>query len=56
MISVMNFQEAPGLEISMSYIYVVLPVSSVLMFLYLIRNRLRIIKGVENESDSSTAH
>jgi len=56
MTQVMTFQEAPGLEISMSYIYAVIPVSSVLMFLYLVRNTLHIIKGEEIASDSSAAH
>ena len=32
----MTFQESPGLEISMSYIYAVIPVSTTLMLLYLI--------------------
>ena len=45
MTEVMTFQESPGLGISMSYVYAVIPVSSVLMFLYLVRNTLLIIKG-----------
>ncbi len=45
MTQVMTFQESPGLEISMSYVYVVIPVSAVLMFLYLVRDTLRIVKG-----------
>lgn len=45
MTQVMTFQESPGLEISMSYIYVVIPVSAVLMLLYLIRDTLRMFKG-----------
>jgi TRAP-type C4-dicarboxylate transport system permease small subunit len=45
MTEVMTFQESPGLEISMSYIYVVIPVSSVLMLLYLIRDTIRLVKG-----------
>lgn len=45
MTEVMTFQESPGLGISMSYIYAVIPVSSVLMLLYLFRDTLRIIKG-----------
>ena len=45
MTQVMTFQESPGLEISMSYIYVVIPVSAVLMLLYLIRDTSRILKG-----------
>ena len=45
MTEVMTFQESPGLGISMSYIYAVIPVSSVLMMLYLFRDTLRIFKG-----------
>ena len=45
MASVMTFQTAPGLEISMSYIYAVIPFSSVLMFLYLVSQTLHILKG-----------
>lgn len=45
MTEVMTFQESPGLGISMSYIYAVIPVSAVLMMLYLIRDTLRILRG-----------
>ncbi len=45
MTEVMTFQESPGLGISMSYVYAVIPVSAVLMMLYLIRDTLRIFKG-----------
>ncbi len=45
MTEIMTFQESPGLEISMSYIYVVIPISCVLMMLYLFRDTVRIIKG-----------
>ena len=47
MTQVMTFQVSPGLEISMSYIYVVIPISATLMLLYLIRDTLRFIKGDE---------
>lgn len=47
MTEVMTFQESPGLEISMSYIYVVIPTSAVLMFLYLIRDTIKVFKGGE---------
>ncbi len=53
MVRVMTFQEAPGLEISMSYVYAVIPVSSVLMMLYLIRNTLRFFKGDDNTTQES---
>jgi TRAP-type C4-dicarboxylate transport system permease small subunit len=47
MAETMTFQTSPGMEISMSYIYAVIPISSVLMLLYLIRDTLRLIKGEE---------
>lgn len=53
MVQVMTFQEAPGLEISMSYVYAVIPVSSVLMLLYLIRNTLRLFKGNDPTAQGS---
>ena len=51
MVQVMSFQTSPGLEIPMSYIYAVIPVSGSLMLLYLIRDTLRFLKGedVKNE-------
>ena len=51
MAQVMSFQTSPGLDISMSYIYAVIPVSGSLMLLYLIRDTLRFLKGedVKNE-------
>ena len=47
MTQVMTFQESPGLEISMSYIYAVIPISCVLMGLYLLRDTIRFFKGGE---------
>ena len=37
----------------MSYVYAVIPVSSVLMLLYLIRNTLRLLKGNESTAQGS---
>ena len=45
MTRVMTFQMAPGLDISMSWVYFVIPLSSVLMLLYLVKDTVRIIKG-----------
>ena len=45
MVKVMTFQESPGLEISMSYVYAVIPISCVLMLLYLLRDTIRLFKG-----------
>jgi TRAP-type C4-dicarboxylate transport system permease small subunit len=45
MTRVMTFQMAPGLDISMSWVYVVIPLSSVLMLLYLVKDTVRIVKS-----------
>jgi len=45
MTRVMTFQMAPGLDISMSWVYFVIPLSSVLMLLYLVKDTVRIIKS-----------
>jgi TRAP-type C4-dicarboxylate transport system permease small subunit len=43
----MTFQTSPGLDIPMSYIYAVIPVSAVLMLLYMIRDTLLFCAGKE---------
>ncbi|MGE4296898.1 MAG: TRAP transporter small permease [Desulfovibrionaceae bacterium] len=45
MTSIMTFQTAPGLGISMSWVYSVLPVSAALMMLYLFKDTVRIVKA-----------
>jgi len=45
MTRVMTFQTSPGMEISMSWIYSVIPLSAVLMLLYLARDTVRIVKS-----------
>ncbi len=44
MTKTMTFQMSPGLDISMSYVYSVIPLSCALMLLYVIRDTARIIK------------
>lgn len=44
MTSIMTFQLSPGLNLPMSWVYVVIPLSSVLMLLYLLRDSVRIVK------------
>ncbi len=44
MTSIMTFQTAPGLGISMSWVYAVIPLSAALMLLYLIKDSLMIIR------------
>lgn len=46
MTSIMTFQRAPGLDIPMSWVYVIIPVSCVLMLLYLFRETLRIFRNI----------
>jgi len=46
MMQVMTFQISPGLEIPMSWVYSVIPISSVLMLLYLVKDTVRIVRDV----------
>ncbi len=50
MTSVMTFQTAPGLGISMSSVYVIIPVSACLMLLYLLKDTVRIFKAIKNHN------
>ncbi|WP_027184528.1 TRAP transporter small permease [Desulfovibrio inopinatus] len=43
MTSIMTFQTAPGLGISMSWVYAVIPLSAALMLLYLIKDTMTIV-------------
>lgn len=52
MTSIMTFQRAPGLDIPMSWVYVVIPVSSVLMLLYLLKDTIRIVKNFGKRANS----
>lgn len=52
MTSIMTFQRAPGLDIPMSWVYVVIPVSCVLMLLYLVKDTVRIVKNFGKRADS----
>ena len=45
MTQVMTFQISPGLQLPMSYIYSVIPLSSLLMLLYLIKGTINIVAG-----------
>jgi TRAP-type C4-dicarboxylate transport system permease small subunit len=47
MAEVMTFQTSPGLDIPMSYIYAAIPLSAVLMLLYMIRDTLWFCTGRE---------
>jgi TRAP-type C4-dicarboxylate transport system permease small subunit len=54
MTRVMTFQLSPGMSIPMSYIYSVIPLSSILMLLYLIKNTLEIVKGSSEHEELPT--
>jgi len=44
MTRVMTFQMSPGMEIPMSWVYAVIPLSSALMLLYLVKDTVRIMR------------
>ncbi len=46
MTSIMTFQTAPGMNISMSWVYCVIPISAALMTLYLLKDTVRIAKTI----------
>ena len=52
MARIMTFQISPGMSIPMSYIYAVIPLSSILMFLYLIKNTLALVRGSSEPEES----
>ena len=51
MTRIMTFQLSPGMNIPMSYIYSVIPLSSILMLLYLIKNSMEIIRGSSDHKE-----
>ncbi|PID56039.1 C4-dicarboxylate ABC transporter substrate-binding protein [candidate division KSB3 bacterium] len=54
MTRVMTFQVSPGLSLPMSYIYSVIPLSSVLMLLYLVKHSLEIVRASSEHEDLPT--
>lgn len=54
MARIMTFQISPGMSIPMSYIYAVIPLSSILMLLYLIKNTLAIVRGSSADEELPT--
>ena len=46
MTSIMTFQRAPGLDIPMSWVYAIIPLSCFLMLLYLLKETIRIVKTI----------
>lgn len=54
MARIMTFQRSPGMNIPMSFIYAVIPLSSILMLLYLIKNTMAIVRGSSTPEESPT--
>lgn len=54
MTATMTFQLSPGMNIPMSYIYSVIPISSILMLLYLIKSTIEIIYGSSDHEETLT--
>jgi len=50
---IMTFQISPGLQLPMSYIYSVIPLSSLLMLLYLIKSTLNIVTGSSSGEETT---
>ncbi|EJW09294.1 putative N-acetylneuraminate transporter [Rhodovulum sp. PH10] len=46
MTETMTFQESPGLGIPMSWVYVIMPVSGILMLLYHVRDTVKIVRKI----------
>ena len=55
MTETMTFQTSPGLNISMSYVYVIMPVSGVLMLMYHIKDTIKIFRALINGPDDDAA-
>ncbi|SBW12970.1 putative N-acetylneuraminate transporter [uncultured Alphaproteobacteria bacterium] len=51
MTETMTFQEAPGLGIPMSWVYVVMPVSGVLMLLYHLKDTMKIVRKISGKTE-----
>ncbi|WP_319529937.1 TRAP transporter small permease [uncultured Cohaesibacter sp.] len=55
MTETMTFQTSPGLNISMSYVYVIMPVSGVLMLMYHVKDTIKIFRTLINGPDDDAA-
>jgi len=51
MTETMSFQTAPGLGIPMSWVYIIMPVSGVLMLLYHIKDTMKIVRSFSARSE-----
>lgn len=51
MTETMTFQEAPGLGIPMSWVYIVMPVSGVLMLLYHVKDTIKVINRITGKAE-----
>jgi len=51
MTETMTFQTSPGLGISMSYVYAIMPISGILMLLYHIKDTVKILKSLAGKKE-----
>ena len=51
MTETMTFQEAPGLGIPMSWVYIVMPVSGVLMLLYHVKDTVKVFNRIIGKAE-----
>ncbi len=54
MTTTMMFQKSPGLDIPMGWVYAIVPVSAVLMLLYLIRDTAQFFRSLKGENSDKT--
>ena len=52
MTETMDFQEAPGLGIPMSWVYIIMPVSGILMLLYHIKDTMRVLRKIAGKGEA----
>jgi len=52
MTETMTFQESPGLGIPMSWVYVIMPISGVLMLLYHLKDTMKIVRKITGKGEA----
>ena len=52
MTETMTFQDAPGLGIPMSWVYIIMPVSGILMLLYHVKDTMKIVRKITGKGEA----
>nr|WP_319390858.1 TRAP transporter small permease [uncultured Cohaesibacter sp.] len=55
MAQTMTFQTSPGLGISMGYVYIIMPVSGILMLMYHIKDTFKIFRSLSSKAEDHPA-